>query len=178
MKTILSILFLLSVCFVKGQNAAYTTVRSVQDTVITGDSLKINFTYTTTVVSETQIQIMLINNSNGYSQLCINQNYNTIYTAQPICHNDIDGTIYFKVKITPAMGYGKLRVYTTQGEMSTYIKQLSQVGISEYDKNTEIIKTEYYDIYGKEKPSNNEGLTIKVTTYSNGYQKKEKIIVQ
>lgn len=62
--------------------------------------------------------------------------------------------------------------------MSTYIKQLSQVGISEYDKNAEVIKTEYYDIYGKEKPSTSEGLTIKVTTYSNGYLKKEKVIIQ
>lgn len=177
MKTILSILFLLSVCFVKGQSYALVTVRSVQDTVLQGDSLEIKFTYTLnpTSVGQNYIQIDLLNSAVGYGQHCLDK-LDYVVDTYP---KDSNNWIKYKVKITPAMGYGVARIFANISQSTYfYIKQTVFVGIEENYKNAEVIKTEYYDIYGKEKPSTSEGLTIKVTTYSNGYLKKEKVIIQ
>lgn len=76
------------------------------------------------------------------------------------------------------MGFGNARIYsnaTIGGYKPFYIKQ-NDVKVIEYDKNSSIVDVKYYDIYGKEKPSTGEGLTIKITTFSNGYVKREKII--
>lgn len=175
MKTLLlSILIALSFD-VKAQGQAPSTVHYSTDTLNVGDSLKINFTYTITPPSNNTIQIRLYNSSNGYNQYCLNQNYNSIYTGQPHCYNQGDGTIFFKVKIVPSMGEGDLKIIGYTNFIYAYVRPASQVGLKEYDPNSKIIDIKYYDIYGKEKPSFCEGLTIKVTQYSNGYIKKEKV---
>lgn len=169
MKTLILLIFIATLSY--SQGGINTTIRNVTDTVNVGDSLKINFTYTVGF-SGTQVQIVLITDT--YSQDCINQNYNTLYSANPKCYYDIDGTTYMKVLITPSIGTGNLKVFSNMGYKMSYIR--SSVGIKEYSKNN-IVDVKYYDIYGKEKPSI-EGLTIRVTTYSNGYQNKEKVIIQ
>lgn len=175
MKTILSIVFLLSVIVSKGQGAANTQIRSIQDTVISGDSLEIRFTYTVQPNNGFLVQIGLNNNTAPYSQDCLHKNANIVNFFK----KDANGWTVLKVKITPAMGVGNASVFTNiSNSVYFYIKQVIFAGINELDKNATITKTEYFDIYGKEKPSTSEGLTIKVTTYSNGYQKKEKIIIQ
>ncbi|CAB4126899.1 hypothetical protein UFOVP87_24 [uncultured Caudovirales phage] len=176
MKTILSIVLLFGSIVLKGQAATITQIRSVQDTVISGDSLDIRITYTLqTNINGFQVQVMLVNPSVNYSQFCLDKAANIVDTYP----TDANGYTILKVKIIPSMGTGDARLYANanSGYVPFYIKPLSVVGIHEYDKNATIIKTEYYDIYGKEKPSTNEGLTIKVTTYSNGYQKKDKVML-
>lgn len=77
------------------------------------------------------------------------------------------------------MGTGNARIYsnaTPGGYKSFYIKS-NDVGVTEYEKPL-IVSIKYYDIYGKEKTSNYEGLSVKITTFSNGYQKAEKVIIQ
>jgi 3-deoxy-D-manno-octulosonate 8-phosphate phosphatase KdsC-like HAD superfamily phosphatase len=84
-----------------------------------------------------------------------------------------------KVAITPIMGTGNARIYSnaTIGGYKPFCIR-STVGVKELDKS-EIVDVKYYDIYGKEKSlTEAKGLTIKITTFSNGYAKKEKVIIQ
>jgi hypothetical protein len=167
MKTILSILFLLSVCFVKGQTfPANVEIVSVTDTVAVNDTLVVKWKYNSTG-STYKAYIW----SPIYTSTMFNYDGATIQSVTPV-----NGIYTFKYVITSVLGTGNAKVIANVNDKSFYIK--SSVGISEYDKNAEVIKTEYYDIYGKEKPSTSEGLIIKVTTYSNGYLKKEKVIIQ
>ena len=161
MKTLLSIL-LLSTTLTYSQTD-FIKVLSVTDTVNVGDSITINFTK------------KLNQNGNSMSRL---QLWTSTYLqdCMYIYSGFLTDTNTIKVKILPIMGTGNARIYSNVGPYTPfYIK--SPVGVQEYSKH-EVVSVQYFDIYGKEKPSYNEGLTIKITTYSNGYQKREKIIFQ
>jgi len=161
MKKLLTIL-LLSATLTNAQTD-YIKVLSVTDTVTTGDSITIKFT-------------MKVNNgSNHMSQL---QLWTSTYLqdCMYIASAFLSDTNIVKVAITPAMGSGNARIYSNAGPYAPfYIKSI--VGIVEYDKS-EIESVKYYDILGNEKAPTNESLYIKITAYSNGYLKKEKVIIQ
>jgi hypothetical protein len=166
MKKLTLILALISnLC--NAQLTDYITIISATDTVNVNDTISIVFTKTAN------------NGSNGMSRLQLwTSTYlqDCMYLSSMMLTHNGNGTFIHKVKILPIMGSGNARIYsnaTIGNYKSFYIR--STVGIKEYDKS-DIVNVKYYDIYGKEKPSNNEGLTIRITTYSNGYQKKEKII--
>lgn len=142
----------------------FVKVLSVTDTVNVGDSITINFTK------------KLNQNGNNMSRL---QLWTSTYLqdCMYISSMFLTDTNTIKVKILPIMGVGNARIYsnaTVGGYYPFYIKS-NDVSVKEYTKE-DITNITFYDIYGKEKPSYNEGLTIKITTYSNGYQKREKII--
>ena len=144
----------------------FIKVLSVTDTVNVGDSITINFTK------------KLNQNGNSMSRL---QLWTSTYLqdCMYISSMFLTDTNTIKVKILPIMGVGNARIYsnaTIGGYYPFYIKS-NDVSVKEYTKE-DITNVTFYDIYGKEKPSHNEGLTIKITTYSNGYQKREKIISQ
>ena len=142
----------------------YIKVYSVTDTVNVNDSITIKFTMHQNQTSNGMSRLQLWTST--YLQDCM-----YIYTL-----GNLVDTNSIKVKITPIMGTGNARIYsnaTPNNYYPFYIR--STVGVVEYDKE-KVSTIQYYDIYGKEKPSHNEGLTIKITTYSNGYQKKEKVI--
>jgi hypothetical protein len=163
MKKLLSIL-LLSTTLTYSQTD-FIKVLSVTDTVNVGDSITIVFTKTTN------------NGGNGMSRL---QLWTSTYLQDCMYKSSafLSDTNTIKVKILPIMGFGNARIYsnaTPNYYYPFYIKQ-NDVSVIELTKY-EVTNITYYDIYGKEKPSHNEGLTIRITTYSNGYQKKDKIII-
>jgi len=163
MKKIITILALISsLC---NAQTDYIKVYSVTDTVNVNDSITIKFTMHPSSNSNGMSRIQLWTST--YLQDCM-----YIYTSG----NLIDTNI-IKVKITPIMGTGNARIYsnsTIGGYKPFYIR--SAVGVQDYSKS-DIVNVKYYDIYGKEKSlTEAKDLTIKITTYSNGYQKKEKII--
>ena len=142
----------------------FIKVLSVTDTVNVNDSITIKFTMKKNY------------NSNGMSRL---QLWTSAYLQDCLYKwsGFLSDTNIVKVKMLPTMGHGNARIYsnsTISGHIPFYIKSVD-VGIKEYAKH-DITNVQYYDIYGKEKPSQSEGLSIKITTYSNGYQKREKII--
>lgn len=141
----------------------YIKVYSVTDTVNVNDSITIKFTMHQNQTSNGMSRIQLWTST--YLQDCM-----YIYTL-----GNLVDTNSIKVKILPIMGTGNARIYSNASPYYPFYIR-STVGIQEYDKS-DIVNVKYYDIYGKEKPSHNEGLTIRITTYSNGYQKKEKIII-
>jgi hypothetical protein len=170
----LILIFALTTTLCKAQTIP-VTITNVTDTVNSGDSIKICFVYHSSANS-TMARIQLWTAS--YLQDCLYVDEMTVMNL-PTCGTD---TAYIKVKINSSMGFGNGKVYSNStpypGYKKFYIKNSTVMGIKKYDKNSTIIKTEFYDIYGKENPSQNEVFTIKLTTYSNGYQKKEKIISQ
>jgi hypothetical protein len=165
MKTTILLLLMATLSYSQNQYVN-TTITNVTDTVNVGDSLKINFTF----------------NGNGSSMriyLWTATYLNTVYDNGFNYQNfktDLDGSYIYKIKIFSTMGVGDAKIITnvTSNGFKFYIKD-NISGIEEYNKSFSYT-TKYYDIYGKEKPSI-EGLTIRVTTYSNGYQKKDKIIL-
>ena len=148
----------------------YIKVINVTDTLSTNDTLTIVFTKTPN------------NGGNGMSRLQLwTSTYlqDCMYVSSMMLQFDSANTYKHKVKILPNVGTGDARIYsnaTIGGYKPFYIK--SPVSVKEYSK-LDVVNVKYYDIYGKEKPSTDrsEGLTIKITTYSNGYQKSDKIIV-
>lgn len=171
-KLTLILTFLTTLC---NAQVIYTplTVTNVTDTVNVNDSIKICFVYHgQSGATMAKIQLW----TSIYLQDCLNVYYGNLATY-PECGVD---TIYIKVKILPSMGTGNARIYSnsTPGGYKSFYIRLNDVGINELNKQENISDIKYYDIYGKEKPSQNEGLTIRITTYPNGYQKKEKIIFQ
>lgn len=160
MKKILTIL-LLSATLTNAQTD-FVKVLSVTDTVSVGDSIAIKFT-------------MKVNQSgNGMSRL---QLWTSTYLqdCMYIYSGFLTDTNIVKVKIIPAMGTGNARIYSNVGPYTPFYIR-SPVGVQEYSKH-EVVRVQYFDIYGKEKPlTEARDLTIKITTYSNGYQKSEKII--
>ena len=146
----------------------YIKVYSVTDTVNVNDSITIKFTMHQNQTSNGMSRLQLWTST--YLQDCM-----YIYTL-----GNLTDTNSIKVKILPIMGTGNARIYsnhTVGGYKPFYIKSISQVGIKELDKS-EITSIKYYDIYGKEKSlTEAKDLTIKITTYSNGYQKSDKIII-
>ena len=162
MKTLLTLL-LLSTTLTNAQTD-FIKVLSVTDTVNVGDSITINFTK------------KLNQNGNSMSRL---QLWTSTYLqdCMYIYSGFLTDTNTVKVAITPIMGTGNARIYsnaTIGGYKPFYIR--STVGIQEYSKS-DVVNVKYYDIYGKEKSlTEAKDLTIKITTYSNGYQKKEKVI--
>lgn len=166
MKTIITTILLLTALISKSQiNLDNLKIYSVSpDTVNVNDSITIKFRiYYTGGSNFGRIQLW----TSTYLQDCFYK-YAGFYTQD---------TAIYKVKITPNMGTGNARLYSnyTNPYKSFYIKS-NDVSVNELSKY-EIVSKQYYDIYGKEKPSI-EGLTIVITTYSNGYQKREKIIIQ
>lgn len=149
----------------------YIKVINVTDTLSTNDTLTIVFTKTPN------------NGGNGMSRLQLwTSTYlqDCMYVSSMMLQFDSANTYKHKVKILSNMGSGDARIYsnaTIGGYKSFYIKLPNPVSVKELNKS-EVINVQYYDIYGKEKPSHNEGLTIRITTYSNGYQKKEKVIIR
>jgi len=168
MKKLITIFALISnLC--NAQQSDYVKIINVTDTVNVNDSITIVFTKAVNNGGNGMSRIQLWTTS--YLQDCLNI-YSSFLTL------DSANTYKIKVKITPIMGFGNARIYsnaTPNYYYPFYIKQ-NDVSVNEFTKNANIINVEYYDIYGKEKPSQNEGLTIRITTYSNGYQKKDKII--
>jgi hypothetical protein len=146
----------------------YIKVINVTDTVNVNDTITIVFTKTTN------------NGGNGMSRLQLwTSTYlqDCMYISSMMLQFDSANTYKHKVKILPIMGNGDARIYsnsTIGGYKSFYIKLPNPVGIKELSKS-DIVNIKYYDILGNEKPSHSEGLSIVITTYSNGYQKKEKI---
>lgn len=165
----LTIILALLTTLCNAQNGDYINVINVTDTLSTNDTLTIVFTKTVNNGGSGMTKLQLWTST--YLQDCLN-----IYSSFLVL--DSANTYKHKVKITPAMGVGNARIYsnaTVGGYKPFYIKQ-NDVSVKELDKS-QIVNIKYFDIYGKEKPSNNEGLTIRVTTYSNGYQYKDKIIL-
>lgn len=159
MKNIIYI-FILIASIGKAQYAPIN-VTSVTDTVMVGDTLHISYTYTCSAAMA-KIQLW----TTTYLQDCLFTNCSSLTGSH-------------KVLIIPSMGTGNARIYsnaTPGGYKSFYIKS-NDVGVTEYEKPL-IVSIKYYDIYGKEKTSNYEGLSVKITTFSNGYQKAEKVIIQ
>ena len=141
----------------------YIKVYSVTDTVNVNDSITIKFTMHQNQTSNGMSRLQLWTST--YLQDCM-----YIYTL-----GNLTDTNTIKVKILPIMGTGNARIYSNASPYYPFYIR-STVGVNELSKE-QITSIRYYDIYGKEKPSHNEGLTIRITTYSNGYQKKDKIIV-
>jgi|GEM_PF-6931808 len=143
---------IIALCLISGiskaQNPlAFTTVRYVTDTLFTGDSLKVNFTYTiNSSPSGDMVQLRIHNAS--YSQLCLNSTPTSLYPIYK-CKSDTDGTIYLMVKITPAMGTGYTRIIGNMGEKTTFIKAPIVIGINELSKQSEQVR-KYYDLMGNE----------------------------
>ncbi len=171
MKTTITTLLLLITLIGKSQTQSdYINVINVTDTLSTNDTLTIVFTKSTNFGGNGMSVLQLWTSS--YLQDCLN-----VFSG--FLSLDSANTYKHKVKITPIMGTGNGRIYSnaTVGNYKRfYIKPA--VSVNEYDVNSSVIDIKYYDIYGKEKPSYNEGLTIRITTYSNGYQKRDKVIFQ
>lgn len=164
MKTLLTILALVSK--VTYSQLAFVNVTSVTDTVNVGDSISIHFTTAYNQTGSNMCKIQL------WTSTYLND---VLYTHISGLHS-VDS---IKVKILSTMGTGNARIYsnaTVGGYKPFYIKPV--VSVYEYDKNSTITDIKYYDILGNEKAPNKESLCIKITTYSNGYQKKEKVIFQ
>lgn len=137
-------------------------ILSVTDTVNVNDSITIKFTKKNISGSNGMSRIQLWTSS--YLQDCL-------YTSSMFL---LDTNIV-KIKITSLMGTGNARLYTNVGPYTSFYIR-STVGVQEHCKS-QTASVQYYDIYGKEKSlAETKDLTIKITTYSNGYQYKEKII--
>lgn len=144
-KLILALILITGI--VKGQNpSAYVTIRAVTDTVYTGDSLKINFTYSVNSTPCCDVVQIMIHNG-FYSQNCLNTGINNLSMYGVM--TDLDGTKYLKVKITPAMGTGYTRIIANQNEKPTFIKTPSVIGIEEHFMNSKA-ERKYYDLMGNE----------------------------
>jgi len=170
MKKIILILALISSNLCNAQSD-YVKIINATDTVSVNDSITIVFTRTINSSGNGMSRIQLWTTS--YLQDCLN-----VYSS--FLSLDSANTYKIKVKILPIMGFGIARLYsnaTINNYKPFYIRNPNPISVNEFIKNAHIIKVEYYDIYGKEKLSN-EGLVIRITTYSNGYQKKDKIITQ
>jgi len=160
-KSITTLLLLIALIG-KSQTLSNVTVYSViPDTVQVGDSITIKFKVHYPYTNMFKIQLW----TSTYLQDCLND-YAGFWYAD---------TSIVKVKILPIMGNGKARIYSNYSPYKSFYIS-STVGIEELNKYN-IVNVKYYDIYGKEKPLQNERLSIKITTYSNGYQKSEKIIL-
>lgn len=136
-----------------------------------GDSVKVCFKFNT-IISSPMATMTL--QTSVYTNTCLNTYWGNL-TTFPTCGLD---TVFYKFKVTPIMGTGLAKIFaygTVGGWKSFYINAPISTNIDNLTNDSEIIKTEYYDILGKEKPSINEGLTIRLTYYSNGYIKKDKI---
>jgi hypothetical protein len=137
-----------------------------------GDSVKVCFKFNSVMGSPMATMTL---QTSIYTNTCLNTYWGNL-TTFPSCGLD---TVFYKFKVTPAMGTGLAKIFavgTVGGWKSFYINAPITTTIEDLINNSEITKVEYYDILGKEKPSQSEGLTIRLTYYSNGYIKKDKII--
>ena len=141
----------------------YIKVLSVTDTVNVGDSITIKFTMQVNNGSTHMSRLQLWTSS--YLQDCM-------YIASAF----LTDTNTIKASIMPSMGTGNARIYSNVGPYKPFYIR-STVGVQELS-NSEVVSIQYYNIYGKEKSlTEARDLTIKITTFSNGYAKKEKIII-
>ncbi|MFO0323133.1 MAG: hypothetical protein ACK504_11985 [Bacteroidota bacterium] len=152
----------------------YVKVLTVTDTVSVNDSITIKFKREKNY-SGTGMAVMQLWTST-YLQVCYN-----------IFGDFLNDTNIVKVKILPIMGNGNARIYsnnTVGGYKPFYIRIPKPpvdttiiTGIKENELNLIVKNIKYYDVYGRENTSNNEGLIIKITTFENGYIRKEKVII-
>lgn len=179
MKTTITTLLLLITLISKSQNYVKLPIWELEkDTVTIGDSLYIGFKIVPPSVSTNttaSFQIQLPN----FDYLWTG-NYNTLYSLPTYTFNNgATHTLYKKYLTIPLNAtLGDNKIYSSGGyNVSIFIKPQVVNSVNELSKNN-IVSIKYYDIYGTEKAPNNESLYIKITTYSNGYLKKEKIIIQ
>ena len=147
---------------------ANVEILTVTDTVSTGDTLVITWKYHSTG-SYFRATLWTL----SYNQYAFN------YDGASILHAQHDANYIYteKIKITPAMGtgIGKVMSNMTPNGGNFYIR--TSVGINELSKNQDITNIKYFDLLGKEKAPQDGELLIKVSTFSNGYQKAEKVII-
>lgn len=162
MKKLTIILALLNT-LCNAQTLSNVTVYSVKpDTVNVNDSITIKFKVHYPYTNMFKIQLW----TSTYLQDCLNA-YAGFWSSD---------TSYVKVKITTNMGIGDARIYSNYSPYKPFYIKQNDVGLNEYNKSN-IISIKYYDITGNEKTPEIGGLFIKITTYSNGYQKYDKIIL-
>lgn len=175
MKTAITTILLLTALLSKSQTYTKLPIWDIEkDTVTVGDSLYIGFkivppSVPTNTLAAFQLQLP----SFGYLW---SGNYQTLYSLPTYTYNTT--TLYKKYLTIPLNAtLGANKIYSSGGySVDVFIKPNIVTSINNYDKNY-VISVKYYDIYGNEKALSNESLYIKITTYSNGYQTKQKVIL-
>lgn len=177
MKTIITTILLLITLISKSQTPLKINIWTLEkDTVYAGDSLWVGVkvaipTVTTNTYSVFQIQLPNFD-------IIWSGSYQTILSCPTYTYN-VSDILYKKYITIPTFAtLGSNKIYASGGSNKTiYIKAKTiTTSITELTKS-DIVDVKYYDIYGKEKPSLSEGLSIMITTYSNGYQTKQKVIL-
>lgn len=175
MKTTITTLLLLITLISKSQTAVKLPIWQLEkDTVTVGDSLWIGFKIVPPSVPTNTLAVFQLQLPNfGYIW---QGNYNTLY-SNPYQFNATN-TCYKKYLTIPLNAtLGANKIYSSGGySVNIFIKPQITTNVNNYSKN-EVVDIKYYDIYGNEKALNNESLYIKITTYSNGYQTKQKVIL-
>lgn len=175
MKTTITTILLLTALLSKSQTYVKLPIWELEkDTITVGDSLWVGFkivppSVPTNTLSSFQLQLPSFGNlwSGNYQTLYANSYQ---FNATNTCYKK-----YLTIPLNATLGANK--IYSSGGySINVFIKPNIVTSIVEHDKNN-IVSVKYYDIYGKEKPSQSEGLTIVITTYSNGYQTKQKVIL-
>lgn len=169
MKTFLSILFVVVGLAVKAQTTyGLVEIVSVTDTLNTGDTLVIKWKKNGT--------------GNRYKIDVFTQ-----YDLVQVCYYDnadlsnlpsVGGIYTKKVKMTSNYGTGTGKVLsndTPGGFLRFFIR--TDVGVPEYDPKATITGIKYYDVMGRENTGTTGELLVKTTIYSNGYIKKDKVIL-
>jgi hypothetical protein len=177
MKTIITTLLLLITLIGKSQNYPKINIWTLEkDTVYAGDSLWLGVKVVPPSVPTNTYSLFQIQLPNY--DIIWTGNYQTILTCPTYTYN-VKDILYKKYITIPTFAtLGNNKIYASGGSNKAIYIKSKQVAtsIEELTKN-DIVSVKYYDIYGKEKPSLSEGLTIMITTYSNGYQKKQKVIL-
>ena len=170
MKKIILILVLIPT-LLNAQSISLKIISITPEVANVGDSVKVCFKFNSVI--GTPMATMTLQTST-YTSTCLYEYWGNL-TTFPTCGID---TVFYKFKVTPIMGTGLAKIFaygTVGGWKSFYINAPITTNVNDLTVISEVVKIEYYDIYGKEKPSINEGLTIRLTYYSNGYIKKDKI---
>jgi len=177
MKTIITTLLLLITLIGKSQNYPKINIWTLEkDTVYAGDSLWLGVKVVPPSVPTNTYSLFQIQLPNF--DIIWSGNYQTILNCPTYTYN-VKDILYKKYITIPTFAtLGNNKIYASGGSSKAIYIKSKQVAtsIEELTKN-DIVSVKYYDIYGKEKPSYNEGLTIVITTYSNGYQIKQKVIL-
>lgn len=174
MKTTITILLLLITLISKSQNYPKLPIWELEkDTVNIGDSVYVGFKIVPPAITTNTYCAFQIQYPNF--DIIWSGNYNNLYNLPT--YQIGSNTVYkMYLRIPSYASLGNNKIYSSGGySIDIYIKD-NVTKLIEYSNNS-VIDVKYYDIYGKEKPSK-EGLTIMITTYSNGYQKREKVIIQ
>jgi len=171
MKTTITTLLLLITLIGKSQTYPKINIWTLEkDTVYAGDSLWLGVKVVPPSVPTNTYSLFQIQLPNY--DIIWTGNYQTILTCPTYTYN-VKDILYKKYITIPTFAtLGNNKIYASGGSNKAIYIKSKQVATSIED-----VSVKYYDIYGKEKPSLSEGLTIMITTYSNGYQKKQKVIL-